>query len=186
MAIRWAKVNWDLINRLRNLSKFSFENGDYIGASVVKMLFLEATLSLATILQLKTQEVPEERISEFSENYPSFSILINYFYTISKDLYAYNELKEVNQKRNRMIHDLLTFKTFDELQQEGRTIYLKADSLEKYLIDKYFKEKPKIEMKSLTAEEIQQQIKMLMNQLETLQRQLQDLQNKEIKEKVGH
>jgi regulator of replication initiation timing len=175
MAIKWSKINRELIIRLRKSAKFLFDDGDYIGASVIEMVFLEGTLSLATRLQLLKKGVPLEKAPEFMERYSSFIDLIKYFFLLTQDQYLYDEIKDINRQRNKMIHELLEFKTFDELQQEARHLYLKAESLEEYLVNNYFEEKFKKKEKGLTVKELQTQIDALLAQLGSLQKQLSKL-----------
>jgi len=177
MAIKWSKINRELIIRLRKSAKFLFDDGDYIGASVIEMVFLEGTLSLATRLQLLKKGIPPEKTPEFMEKYSSFIDLIKYFFLLTQDPYLYNELKNINHQRNKLIHELLEFKTFDELQQEARNIYLRAESLEKYLVDNYFEEKLEKKEGVLTVEELQAQINALLSQLKALQEQLSTLED---------
>ncbi|PIW91891.1 MAG: hypothetical protein CO031_01690 [Candidatus Nealsonbacteria bacterium CG_4_9_14_0_2_um_filter_37_38] len=177
MAIKWSKINQELIIRLRKSAKFLFDDGDYIGASVIEMVFLEGTLSLATRLQLLKKGTPPEKTPEFMEKYSSFVDLIKYFFLLTQDQYLYNELKDINRQRNKMIHELLEFKTFDELQQEARQVYLKAGILEKYLVDNHFEGKLEKKEKGLTMEELQAQINALLFQLESLQKQLSELED---------
>jgi hypothetical protein len=178
MAIRWSKINKDLIIKLRKSAKSLFDDGDYIGASVIQMLFLEATLSLTIKLQLFKKGISSERAPEFIKKYFSLSVLINYFYLLKQDKYIYNELKNINEKRNKMIHNLLEFKTFDELKQEARSVYLKAGILEKYLVDNYFGKKIEEKKIRLTPERLQSQINMLLVELRDLQKQLSTLEDK--------
>lgn len=179
MAIKWSKINQELITRLRKSAKFLFDNSDYIGASVIEMVFLEGTLSLATRFQLLKKGVPLEKTPEFMEQYSSFVDLIRYFFLLSQNEYIYNELKLINQKRNKMIHELLEFKTFDELQQEARNIYLKAESLEEYLVNNYFEEKLEKRKEGVTVSDLENQISDLHSQLNSLMKQLSELEDKD-------
>lgn len=137
MAIKWSKVNWDLIKRLRNLAKNDFDNSDYIGASVIKMIFLEGTVNLALRIQLENKQFSRDSINNFSK-YPNFPVLIHYFYAITKNEKLYKDLQELNQKRNKLIHELYSYNSFDILLQESRDLYLQADLVEKYIIENYW------------------------------------------------
>lgn len=147
MAIKWEKINFDLIKRLQILAKSSFDNGDYLGASVLQILFLEGSLSLAVGLLLEQRDLEKGFADKYSQGYQSFNSLIDFFFLLSLDKEIYSKLREINKKRNKIIHNIFEFSTFDQILQESRELYLESYNLDTLLRDKYF---PKKDNKEIT------------------------------------
>lgn len=173
MAINFSKINLDLAGKLRVSAQRSFDDGKYIEAFTIQMLFLEATIAFIVWNILFRKDISFEKKEDIA--FPThFSSLINYFYTLTFEKDMYQQLKNINTRRNKIIHQLLTFQTFDSLQQEARVLYISARELELQLLtkyDEYFNPKKK---SPLTQEEVEAQILALRSQLDALGKQLND------------
>ncbi len=149
MAIKWSKINFKLVKRLRGLAELSFNNGDYIGAFVLQVLFLEGTLVLIVKKLLDQKGVDKELSNKFSQEYPTFVSLADYFFLLTTDYDVFNKLKDLNKRRNTIIHNIFEFETFDVLQQESRKLYLESRDLEFYVLgqylSKFLKNNPEVE-----------------------------------------
>ncbi len=137
MAIKWNKIDFDLVKRLRGLAELSCNNGDYIGAFVLQMLFLEGTLVFIVKNLLNQKRVDKELSNKFSQGYPTFASLMDYFFLLTTNHDIFNKLRDVNKRRNKIIHNIFEFETFDALQQESRELYLESRKLEVDLIGQY-------------------------------------------------
>jgi len=172
MAVNLNKINWELLAKLRKTAKSLFDDGDYIGALAIQVLFLEGSLQFAIKFQLVKKGILLQNIPEFITKYQKIDHLINYFFLITQDQEFYEQLKYVNKNRNKIIHESLEFKNFDELQQTARTVYLKAIDIEGFLIEKYFEKRIEKKQKGITVDELRAQTDALLAQLSALQKQL--------------
>jgi|GEM_PF-5551385 len=72
MAIRFDKVNFDLLQLLRKEAQISFDRTDYFGALVLQMLFLEATIAVIVVGQLIDKKLDVKFHEIFYQKYPTF------------------------------------------------------------------------------------------------------------------
>jgi len=143
MPIKWDKINWEATKEIMDLAVLLFRKGEYLGALVIEMLILEGTLSLVVGNLLTKKHVVDEEASEYWEKYPNFYTLINYYYLLTQEKPTYEKLKDINNRRNKIIHKLFfEFTSLSNLQKEAQSICedIIVD-LNKNLQEKYFPKK---------------------------------------------
>ncbi len=133
-----SKINYKLIGRLRNLAKTCLDNGDYLGSFLLKFILLEGTV--AHIVAMRVTDKPQadnDTISKFEQSH-HFINLIDYFYLLTSDIKAYKELGELNKRRNKIVHEIFEYQTYDQILQEARELSLKIEGLDQYLLNTYW------------------------------------------------
>lgn len=139
MSINLEKINYELICRLRNLAESSFDNGDYLGALLLNFLFLEGTVTHVIAFKLAGKpNIDESTFNKFKKGAPSSAILIDYFYLLTNDLESCKKLRNINKKRNTIIHAIFEYETYDKILQEARTLTQEIKEIDKHLLNTYW------------------------------------------------
>lgn len=138
MSVKIEKINHELVGELRRRSAVSFNNGDYLGAFLLRFLFLEGTLVFIVATRLVTRpNIDGETFRKFKKAPRSFPVLVNYFYLLTDDLETRKKLLLINTKRNRLVHEAFHYDSYEKFTREMKILAEEINSIENHLLDTY-------------------------------------------------